>query len=384
MTNTEATIAALMSLPGDTSSFKSSVIYDIGRQNGMTYNQIKKEFLNDSNKIGRGSYVLRSSPKETRANVPPTSKVNLIHAVEKQQPIQSAMNEDVFIPALDPTFVQWGEYKTIKKVIDSRMFFPIYISGMSGNGKTMMVEQACAKAKREYIRVQISPETDEDDLIGGFRLVNGETVFHKGPVIKAMEKGCILLIDELDRGSNKIMCLQGVLEGKPVMIKKIGQVVSPARGFNVIATANTNGRGSEDGRYSAANIIDEAFIERFVATIEQPYPTSSIEHSIVMKHMEALEIDDTQFCDKLIAWSGVIRKTFEAEGVDELISTRRLCHIVKAYSIFKDRMQAIMMCIARFDGDTKSAFLDLYSKIDSDSNNAMAAKVLEAFDEDPF
>jgi len=380
MTNIEATIAALMSLPGDTSSFKSSVIYDVGRKNGMTFNQIKKEFLDDSNKVGRGSYVIRASSWSDGAN---TSKVNLIQAIEKQQPIQSMVNDEVFIPSVDPTFVQWGEYKTIKKIIDSKMFFPLYISGMSGNGKTMMVEQACAKTKREYIRVQISPETDEDDLIGGFRLVNGETVFHKGPVIKAMEKGCILLIDELDRGSNKIMCLQGVLEGKPVLIKKIGQVVSPVRGFNVIATANTKGRGSDDGRYSAANIIDEAFIERFVATIDQPYPSATIEHSIVSKHMEALEVDDKPFCDKLIAWSGVIRKTFEAEGVDELISTRRLCHIVKAYSIFRDRMQAIMMCIARFDPDTKSAFIDLYTKIDSDSSST-AAKVEEALDEHPF
>lgn len=378
MTNIESTIAALMSLPGDTSSFKSSVIYDIGRQNGMTYNQIKKQFLDDSNKVGRGAYSLRTAASSSG------SKVELIQTVTPQQPIASLMNEDVFIPTNDSTFVQWGEYKSVRKIIDSRMFFPLYISGMSGNGKTMMVEQACAKAKREYIRVQISPETDEDDLIGGFRLVNGETVFHKGPVIKAMEKGCILLIDELDRGSNKIMCLQGILEGKPVLIKKIGQVVSPAPGFNVIATANTKGRGSEDGRYSAANIIDEAFIERFVATIDQPYPSSSVEHTIVSKHMEALEVDDTEFCDKLIAWSGVIRKTYEAEGVDELISTRRLCHIVKAHSIFKDRMKSIMMCIARFDDDTRSAFLDLYTKIDADKQVAAPLTASEATDPHPF
>jgi MoxR-like ATPase len=217
------------------------------------------------------------------------------------------------------------------------------------------------------VRVQISPETDEDDLIGGFRLVNGETVFHKGPVIKAMERGCILLIDELDRGSNKIMCLQGVLEGKPVMIKKIGEVVHPAPGFNIIATANTKGRGSEDGRYSAANIIDEAFIERFVATIDQQYPPFKVEHSIVAKHMESMNVNDPEFTDKLVAWSNVIRKTYDADGVDELISTRRLCHIVKAYSIFNDRLTAISMCIARFEQETREAFLDLYTKIDVNS-----------------
>jgi hypothetical protein len=279
--------------------------------------------------------------------------------------VTAVTNDEVYIPSLDSTFVPWGEYKTVKRVIESNMFFPLYISGMSGNGKTMMVEQACAKLKREYIRVQISPETDEDDLIGGFRLVNGETIFHKGPVVKAMERGCILLIDELDRGSNKIMCLQGVLEGKPILIKKIGQVVSPAAGFNVIATANTKGRGSDDGRYSAANIIDEAFIERFVATIDQPYPNFKIEHNIVAKHMEAYDVDDADFTNKLVNWSSVIRKTYESEGVDELISTRRLCHIVKAYSIFRDRLDAIGMCIARFEVETREAFLDLYTKIDA-------------------
>ncbi len=249
-----------------------------------------------------------------------------------------------------------------------------------------MVEQACAKLKREYIRVQISPETDEDDLIGGFRLVNGETVFQKGPVVKAMERGCILLIDELDRGSNKIMCLQGVLEGKPILIKKVGEVVTPAQGFNVIATANTKGRGSDDGRYSAANIIDEAFIERFVATIDQPYPPYKVERNIISKHMEYFKVDDSEFVDKLVAWSSVIRKTYDAEGVDELISTRRLCHIVKAYSIFHDRLTAIGMCIARFETETREAFLDLYTKIDSNQIQAEAAAAVETpeSEEPPF
>jgi len=250
------------------------------------------------------------------------------------------------------------------KIIKSKLFFPVYVSGLSGNGKTMMIEQACAKAKREYVRVQISPETDEDDLIGGFRLINGETVFQKGPIIKAMERGCLLLIDEIDRATNKIMCLQGVLEGNPVLLKKTGQVITPADGFNIIATANTKGRGSDDGRFTAASIIDDAFLERFVCSIDQEFPSPMIEKKIVMAHMSKFGVEAEEFCDKLIAWSNVIRKTFEADGVEEIVSTRRLCHIVKTYSIFEDRSKAIAMCINRFDEETRTAFLDLYTKID--------------------
>jgi MoxR-like ATPase len=219
------------------------------------------------------------------------------------------------------------------------------------------------------VRVQITPETDEDDLIGGFRLVNGETVFCKGPVIKAMEKGAILLIDEIDRGSNKLMCLQGVLEGKPVLVKKTGEVISPLNGFNVIATANTKGKGSDDGRFVSATIIDEAFLERFTITLEQPYPTSSVERKIVVKHMEKFDCHDDKFADSLVVWSETIRKTFEDGGVDEIVSTRRLCHIIQSYSIFKDKIKAIELCVSRFDADTKEAFLDLYSKVDTESTS---------------
>jgi len=352
---------------GSTQLLSSKTVFEVGRSHGLKFREIDENLIKRARKVGRGKLDLSAisgKPQESSqvmTKSPEPEKFNLACTVS------SVTNDDVFIPTIDQTFVKWGEYKNIQQIIQSRTFFPVYISGMSGNGKTFMVEQACAKLKREYVRVQISPETDEDDLIGGFRLVNGETVFHKGPVIKAMERGCILLIDELDRGSNKIMCLQGVLEGKPVMIKKIGEVVHPAPGFNVIATANTKGRGSEDGRYSAANIIDEAFIERFVATIDQPYPPFKIEHSIVAKHMESMSVNDPEFTDKLVAWSNVIRKTYDADGVDELISTRRLCHIVKAYSIFNDRLTAISMCIARFEQETREAFLDLYTKIDVNS-----------------
>ena len=247
------------------------------------------------------------------------------------------------------------------------MFYPTFITGLSGNGKTMMVEQACAKAGRQYVRVQITPETDEDDLIGGFRLINGETVFFKGPVVHAMEAGAILLIDEIDRASNKLMCLQGVLEGKPVLLKKTGEVVKPAPGFNVIATANTKGKGSEDGRFTAAMIIDDAFLERFTITMEQPFPTLNIEKKIVVKHMEKFGSVDKEYADKLCVWAEVIRKTFEDDGVDEVVSTRRLCHIAQTFAIFNDRVKAIELCISRFDSDTKAAFIDLYTKVDADA-----------------
>ena len=282
--------------------------------------------------------------------------------------VSSVVDDEIHIPTVDRTYVKWGEFKTVADILAAGIFYPLYIEGMSGNGKTFMVEQACAKAKREYIRVQIPPETDEDDLIGGFRLINGETIYQKGPVVKAMERGAVLLVDEIDRSTNKIMCLQGVLEGNPVLLKKTGEVITPARGFTVIATANTKGRGSDDGRYTAATIIDDAFLERFVATIEQQYPAPGTEKKILVKHAEKYEVNDPEFIDKLVAWSNVIRKTFADEAVDEVISTRRLCHIIKSHSIFANRMKSIEMCINRFDSETKEAFLDLYTKIDESAN----------------
>ena len=279
--------------------------------------------------------------------------------------VASTKSAEVYIPEVEKEYVKWGASKDIEAIMKSRMFYPVYISGPSGNGKTMMVEQSAAKAKIPFLRVQITPETDEDDLIGGFRLINGETVFCKGPVIKAMEEGALLLIDEIDRGTNKIMCLQGVLEGKPVLIKKTGETVKPAEGFNVIATANTKGRGSDDGRFSAATIIDDAFLERFVSAINQPWPSKAIEKKIVANHMDKFDAVDNDFLDKLITWASIIRKTFEVDGVDEVVSTRRLCHIIKTFSIFSDRVKSIEMCINRFDEDTITAFSDLYSKIDA-------------------
>jgi hypothetical protein len=342
--------------------FRVKEFLAVAKEIGVAESQAYK-YITSQEKVKRGTYRIDMS-----AVVIPFNEKKTVTA------ITSITNDEVFVPAKDSTFVQWGHCKDVVSIIKAGMFYPVYITGLSGNGKTMMVEQACAKANREYVRVQITPETDEDDLIGGFRLVNGETVFSKGPVIKAMEQGAVLLIDEIDRGSNKIMCLQGVLEGKPVLIKKTGEVVSPAKGFNVIATANTKGKGSDDGRFIAATIIDEAFLERFTITLEQPYPSQAIEKKIVMNHMEKFDCVDTKLADYLTLWSETIRKTFEDGGVDEIISTRRLCHIVQSFSIFNDSKKAIELCIARFDDDTKDAFADLFSKVsfdleEEDNNN---------------
>lgn len=340
--------------------FRKPELKIIADQLGCTYKDVDKIF-DAGTKVRYGVYNLAglvipfegvSKPQESKV---PTN-------------VQSIMNDEIFVPEVDKYFIRWGHFSDVEAIIASGAFYPVYITGLSGNGKTIMVEQGCAKAKRQYIRVQITPETDEDDLIGGFRLVNGETVFAEGPVIKAMKTGSILLIDELDRGSNKIMCLQGVLEGKPVLIKKTGEIVAPAAGFNVIATANTKGKGSDDGRFIAANIIDEAFLERFTITMEQPYPTSGTELRIIKKHMEKYDKMDVEFAEALTTWSETIRKTFEDGGVDDLISTRRLCHIVQTYSIFNDRKKSIELCVNRFDEDTKEAFLDLYEKVDASVN----------------
>jgi hypothetical protein len=266
-----------------------------------------------------------------------------------------------YVPVKDDSFVNFGNFTDLKKVIQSRLFYPVFITGLSGNGKTFGVEQACAQLKRELIRVNITIETDEDDLIGGFRLVNGETVWHNGPVIESLRRGAVLLLDEIDLASNKIMCLQSILEGKGIYLKKTGEYVKPAAGFTVIATANTKGKGSDDGRFIGTNVLNEAFLERFPLTFEQEYPTEKIEVKIVSK---ALDGQDDDFAEKLVKWAQAIRKTFYDGGVDEVISTRRLVHIANAYKIFGKRDKAIQMCVNRFDTDTKQSFLELYSKID--------------------
>jgi MoxR-like ATPase len=270
------------------------------------------------------------------------------------------------IPDKDDTFVKFGNFNDIKKIIQSRLFYPTFITGLSGNGKTFSVEQVCAQLKRELIRVNITVETDEDDLIGGFRLVNGETAWHNGPVIEALERGAILLLDEIDLASNKILCLQSVLEGKGVFLKKIGRFVKPAAGFNVVATANTKGKGSDDGRFIGTNVLNDAFLERFPVTFEQSYPSPTTEQKILEGISLDLGLEDREFCKRLVDWADVIRKTFYDGGIEEIISTRRLVHIVRAYSIFQDKAKAIQVCVNRFDDETKQAFLELYDKVDAD------------------
>ena len=279
--------------------------------------------------------------------------------------IANAFEVQNLVPSKFEGFVPWGHYNTIKQISKSGMFYPVFVTGLSGNGKTLMIEQIHAELKKELIRVNITIETDEDDLLGGFRLVNGETKFVPGPVIDAMERGCTLLLDECDLGSNKLMCLQPVLEGKGVYLKKVNKWVTPKQGFNVMATANTKGKGSEDGRFIGTNVLNEAFLERFAITIEQPYADKRVEGKIVIGSMRKYGKVDEKFADNLTVWAEVIRKTFYEGGVDEIISTRRLDHVVKAYSIFNDKVKAIDLCVARFDDDTKESFLNLYSKIDA-------------------
>lgn len=311
------------------------------------------------NRVGRGKYQLQMV-----ASVTPIRKSE--PKEETNQVTQTVFDSvQIEIPTKDKSYVSWGYFKDVKQIIESNAFYPIFIAGLSGNGKTMMVEQACASSKRKYVRVNITEETDEDDLIGGFRLINGETVWCDGPIPQAMKQGAICLIDEIDRGSNKLMCLQAVLEGKPLYIKKTGAVVTPQLGFNVLATANTKGRGSDDGRFTGARILDEAFLERFIATLDQPYPTAAVEKKIILNAMEVYGNLDGEFADKLVTWADIIRQTYNDGGVEDLISTRRLVHVARTYGIFGDRKKAIELCISRFDEDTRVAFLDLYTKVDS-------------------
>ena len=289
---------------------------------------------------------------------------------EKKENLEKAFQaptvQERLIPTKDSNFVPFGNFTDIKKIIKSKVFYPAFITGLSGNGKTLGVEQACAALNRELIRVNITIETDEDDLIGGFRLVDGNTVWHNGPVIEALERGAILLLDEIDLASNKILCLQPILEGKGIFLKKIGRFIQPAAGFNVVATANTKGKGSDDGRFIGTNVLNEAFLERFPVTFEQEYPPISVEKKILGGIASQLGVTDTDFIARLVDWGDIIRKTFYDGGIEEIISTRRLVHIVRAFSIFNDKAKAIQVCINRFDDETKQAFLELYDKVDAD------------------
>ncbi len=317
---------------------------------GMAYQTVTKRL--EQYKVGRGKWNLQALPE-----------IEKIERVFQSPSVEPKLQQNL-IPEKDDTFVNFGPFGDIKAILKARLFYPTFITGLSGNGKTFSVEQACAQLNRELIRVNITIETDEDDLIGGFRLVNGETVWHNGPVVEALERGCILLLDEVDLASNKILCLQSILEGKGVFLKKIGKFVKPTPGFNVMATANTKGRGSDDGRFIGTNILNEAFLERFCVTFEQKYPSHTYETKILKNHCRDLNIQDDDFCKRLCDWADIIRKTYYDGGIEEVISTRRLIHIIRAYSIWKDKAKAIKVCINRFDDETISSFLELYDKVD--------------------
>ena len=321
--------------------------------NDIAYQTVTKKI--EQFKVGRGKW-----------NLEVTTKV--VENIEKSfnAPAVEPKLEENLIPQKDDTFVNFGPFSDLKTILKTRVFYPTFITGLSGNGKTLSVEQACAQLNRELIRVNITIETDEDDLIGGFRLVDGCTVWHNGPVIEALERGAVLLLDEIDLASNKILCLQPILEGKGIFLKKIGRFVSPSAGFNVVATANTKGKGADDGRFIGTNVLNEAFLERFPVTFEQDYPAPSIETKILGRVASTLGVRDSDFCKRLVDWGDIIRKTFYDGGIEEIISTRRFVHILRAYSIFNDKMKAIQVCVNRFDEETKQAFLELYDKVDAD------------------
>ena len=315
-------------------------------------------------KVDRGTYKLPLGNEKTEnEKIMDTGESKKTEAAY----VVSSLTGNI-VPSKDSVFVPFGNYPDVKSIIASGKFYPIFITGLSGNGKTMSVTQACAQLKKELIRVNITIETDEDDLLGGYRLKDGQTVWQNGPVIEAMERGATLLLDEIDLASNKIMCLQPILEGSGIFVKKINKFVKPQSGFNVIATANTKGQGSEDGKFIGTNVLNEAFLERFPVTFEQSYPQSKVEKKILTNTLKAAGKSDVKFVDKLVTWADVIRKTYFDGGVDEIISTRRLVHITQAYAIFDDKMKAIKMCTNRFDDDTKNSFVELYTKVDSGAN----------------
>ncbi|BCU96924.1 MAG: hypothetical protein CM15mV14_0520 [uncultured marine virus] len=321
--------------------------------NDIAYSTVTRKI--QKHKVSKGKWNLKVTTKAVE-------KIERSFAAPSGQPVA----ERNLVPEKDETFVKFGSFNDVKKIIQSKQFYPTFVTGLSGNGKTFSIEQACAQLGRELIRVNITIETDEDDLIGGFRLVNGETVWHNGPVIEALERGAILLLDEIDLASNKILCLQSVLEGNGIFLKKIGRFVKPARGFNVLATANTKGKGSDDGRFIGTNVLNEAFLERFPVTFEQEYPTVNNEVKILQAVSKTLGKVDEDFCKRLVDWADIIRKTFYDGGIEDIISTRRLVHIIRAYSIFKDKAKAMKVCINRFDDETKQAFMELYDKVDAD------------------
>lgn len=384
----EDLLAALRAADTNGGVFRKKDVFAVAHPMGI---EKLNWLLSKENVVSRGVYDLSAAMAGVTAMPAPAMPRPAAEIVSK--PVAKTLMQpklevtiDNLVPRVDTTYVPFGFYKDLIKVLKAEAFYPTFISGLSGNGKTTMVEQACAKLKREVMRVNISVETDEDDLIGGNTLVDGNVVYREGPVLTAMKRGAILILDEIDRGSNKMMCMQAILEGKPYFNKKTGETVYPAKGFNVIATANTKGRGSDDGKFISAQILDDAFLERFAITVEQEYPSAKVEKQIVMNKMEKAGAIDEEFADNLVTWAEIIRKTFYDGGIDDLISTRRLEHIVNAFAMFKSRNKAVELCVNRFDADTKSAFLDLYGKVDAKVDIAPTedANDDKFFDETPF
>jgi len=352
-------------------------LLSVSKSLGMNF---KPQWLvrNTELRVGRGSYKIPKNgevPTATKITMPNVLNDNAVDVPTIPEVAQTTkVSEaayvvsslvDNLVPNKDATFVPFGNHPDVRNIVKSKQFYPIFITGLSGNGKTFSVVQAAAEAKRELIRVNITIETDEDDLLGGYRLRDGNTIWQNGPVIEAMERGAILLLDEVDLASNKIMCLQPILEGNGVYVKKINKFVKPSAGFNVVATANTKGQGSDDGKFIGTNILNEAFLERFPVTFEQQYPSAKTEQKILNNTLALTGKKDVEYVEKLSTWADVIRKTYFEGGVDEIISTRRLVHIVQAYGIFGNKMKAIELCTNRFDDDTKASFVDLYTKVDA-------------------
>ena len=360
---------AVRSMFGEIENINRSQITEVCDETGLSWPQwLTKD---SSRRIGRGIYSINVVNTAEKVNMKKNSNVksdkdNLMVAQMAVAAVQLNVPASInFVPEKATGYVPFGNFSDVRQIIKSKKFYPMYITGLSGNGKTMMVEQVCANENREMVRVNITVETDEDDLIGGFRLQDGKTVWQNGPVVVAMERGAVLLLDEVDLGSNKLMCLQPVLEGRPIYLKKINKVITPMPGFNVVATANTKGKGSDDGRFIGTNVMNEAFLERFSITLEQEYPSTKIEEKILKNVLGTSGLADKDFTDKLVKWADVIRKSFYEGAVSEIISTRRLVHICEAYAIFnQNREKAIQMCLNRFDVDTKNSFLDLYKKLD--------------------
>jgi MoxR-like ATPase len=384
----EDLLAALRAADTNGGIFRKKDVFAVAHPMGI---EKLNWLLSKDNVVSRGVYDLSAAMVGVTAKPAPVMPQPVAEITSK--PVAKTVMQpkleviiDNLVPRLDATYVPFGFYTDLIKVLKAEAFYPTFISGLSGNGKTTMIEQACAKLKRECLRVNISVETDEDDLIGGNTLVDGNVVYREGPVLTAMKRGAILILDEIDRGSNKLMCIQAILEGKPYFNKKTGETVFPAKGFNVVATANTKGRGSDDGKFISAQILDDAFLERFAITVEQEYPSAKVEKKIVMNKMEKAGAVDEEFADNLVTWAEIIRKTFYDGGIDDLISTRRLEHIVNAFAMFKSRQKAVELCVNRFDADTKSAFLDLYTKVDAKIDTGPTDNVNEDafFEETPF